>query len=453
MKFQVAVHVRAGHPAIKLIIFDMRKFLLVNPPIYDFAAHDFWLKPYGLLRVASLIKSAGGEVIFFDFMDRNHPDVPKTRTDRYGRGKFFHVEVPKPPVLDFVPRKFKRYGVPEEHFVRFLKETGDIYAVLIATGMTYWYLGVLEVAETVRKIHPESKIVLGGIYTSIMPEHAKETIEPDFIDNRNPLALLDYLELPAENLTPDFSPDWSLYPKLDYGVIKLTDGCPFRCTYCAVWKLAPRFRVRDIELVMSELDHFARRGIKDIVFYDDALLVRADRGLLPFLERIPPGRFRFHTPNALHARFITSEVARKMKTAGFETIYIGYETTDPVRQEMTGGKVTAEAFLNAVENLLSAGFSREQITVYLLMGLPGQPPEEVEAGIREVAKLGLKVMLSEYSPIPGTPDGEKARRIIDISEPLLQNNIVFPIAYYGIETVRRLKALKQLANAGKLSQQ
>jgi hypothetical protein len=28
------------------------KILLVNPPIYDFSAYDFWLKPYGLLRVA-----------------------------------------------------------------------------------------------------------------------------------------------------------------------------------------------------------------------------------------------------------------------------------------------------------------------------------------------------------------------------------------------------------------
>ena len=32
-----------------------RRILLVNPPIYDFAAYDFWLKPYGLLRVAGLL--------------------------------------------------------------------------------------------------------------------------------------------------------------------------------------------------------------------------------------------------------------------------------------------------------------------------------------------------------------------------------------------------------------
>jgi len=32
------------------------RILLVNPPIHDFAAYDFWLKPYGRLRVAGLLR-------------------------------------------------------------------------------------------------------------------------------------------------------------------------------------------------------------------------------------------------------------------------------------------------------------------------------------------------------------------------------------------------------------
>ena len=35
------------------------RILLVNPPIYDFSAYDFWLKPYGLLRVAGYTARAG----------------------------------------------------------------------------------------------------------------------------------------------------------------------------------------------------------------------------------------------------------------------------------------------------------------------------------------------------------------------------------------------------------
>jgi hypothetical protein len=32
------------------------RILLVNPPIYDFSAYDFWLKPYGMPRVAGFLR-------------------------------------------------------------------------------------------------------------------------------------------------------------------------------------------------------------------------------------------------------------------------------------------------------------------------------------------------------------------------------------------------------------
>ena len=51
------------------------KVLLVNPPIHDFSAYDFWLKPYGLLRVAGYLRH---QVDFrlFDYLDREHPLLP-----------------------------------------------------------------------------------------------------------------------------------------------------------------------------------------------------------------------------------------------------------------------------------------------------------------------------------------------------------------------------------------
>jgi len=35
------------------------RILLVNPPIYDFSAYDFWLKPYGMLRAAGFLRGQG----------------------------------------------------------------------------------------------------------------------------------------------------------------------------------------------------------------------------------------------------------------------------------------------------------------------------------------------------------------------------------------------------------
>jgi len=53
--------------------------LLVNPPIYDFTAFDFWLRPYGMLRVAGQLRSC--KLTVFDHL------VSRKR-DAFGRGRF-----------------------------------------------------------------------------------------------------------------------------------------------------------------------------------------------------------------------------------------------------------------------------------------------------------------------------------------------------------------------------
>jgi hypothetical protein len=55
--------------------------------------------------------------------------------------------------------------------------------------------------------------------------------------------------------------------------------------------------------------------------------------------------------------------------------------------------------------------------------------------------LGIRLMLSEFSPIPGTPDGEKCRRSVDLEEPLCHNKTAFCLRFLGEEHVNRLKSL------------
>jgi hypothetical protein len=62
-------------------------------------------------------------------------------------------------------------------------------------------------------------------------------------------------------------------------------------------------------------------------------------------------------------------------------------------------------------------------------------------------QLGIRVMLSEFSPIPGTPDGERCRHWIDMDEPLRHNKTAFVIARLGASEINRLKTL-----AGRLNE-
>jgi hypothetical protein len=43
--------------------------LLINPWIYDFAAHDLWSKPLGLLMLAGLLRAQGYNLSLLDCLD------------------------------------------------------------------------------------------------------------------------------------------------------------------------------------------------------------------------------------------------------------------------------------------------------------------------------------------------------------------------------------------------
>lgn len=418
------------------------RILLVNPPIYDFSAYDFWLKPYGLLRVAGYLRGQA-ELTLFDFLDRFHPQLPATlspRADAWERGPFYAEPVPKPAPLAAIPRTYRRYGVPRQGWQTFLAQHQPFDVALIQTVMTYWYPGVQEVIRDLRAAMPHTRIVLGGVYATLCPQHAQGLgvdliIERDHLD---PLwALLQ--------LTPQLQelPLWEAYTDLRVGVLKLADGCPFKCTYCSVPQVYPPFTARPLERSLAELAWLRQCGARQVAFYDDALLFQPERILIPFLQQVLQRglEVNFHTPNALNARFITPEMATLMVQAGFKTFYLGFESHAYRWQRATGGKVYGHELAQAVEYLVRAGADMSQITAYLIMAHPQTEQQDVEASMHFAHDLGLRLMLSEFSPIPGTPDGERCREWVDLDEPLWHNKTVFPLQLLGAPEVQRLKML------------
>ncbi len=423
------------------------RILLVNPPIYDFAAYDFWLKPYGMLTVAGYMRSKA-DFRLFDYLDRRRPFVlarEKLASDRWGRGRFYCENIQSPAVLEEIPRYFRRFGLPRHMFTDFLKNENTFDFVFIQTTMTYWYLGVEEVVEDVRQISPKAKIVLGGNYVTLCPDHA-QTLGADFIVDSNDLQpLWEYIQIVPD---PSQPPLWEAYPELTAGVLKLTDGCPFKCTYCSVPKVYGRFKSRSVEHSLAELEFLRDLGTGNIAFYDDALLFEMEKTLIPFLEKVVERNLRvnFHAPNALNARFISSNLAELMVRAGFRTFYLGFESASVQWQKSTGSKVFSEELERAVEHLKRAGAEPSNITAYQILGHPRIGIQDLETSMRFVHGLGIRGMLADFSPIPGTPDGECCRKWVDMDEPLMHNKTAFPIILLDFDETNRLKDLQRMLN-------
>ncbi|MBC8481831.1 MAG: radical SAM protein [Planctomycetes bacterium] len=425
-----------------------KRILLVNPAIYDFTAYDFWSKPYGLLTVAGYIRGKA-QFSLFDYMDRQaqfaEKETNNLKSDKWGRGNFYKQKIPKPPALKDIPRHFHRFGLPRHYFQKFLQENKNFDFALVQTVMTYWYPGIAEVIEDIREYSPQTKIVLGGNYATLCPDHAA-TLGADFnLSGIDLEPLYKYLDLKPDYTQPAL---WQAYDKLETAVQKISDGCPFRCTYCSVPKVYPGFSERPTVRSIAEFEMLLDRGIKNIAFYDDALLYKADQLLIPFLKEVIKrnSQTNLHTPNALNARFITDQIAEVMLEAGFKTFYLGFESSSEQWQKKTGGKVVSDELSQAVNRLVKAGAEPQNITAYQILGHPDSDIQHLEKSMHFVNSLGIRGMLADFSPIPSTKDGKKSEKWVDMSKPLFHNKTVFTIIKAGFEQSNRLKDLQRKLN-------
>jgi radical SAM superfamily enzyme YgiQ (UPF0313 family) len=363
--------------------------------------------------------------------------------------------------------------------------------------MTYWYLGYKEVIDELKKHWPRTKIVLGGPYSMICSEHAKN-LGADFIFGDDVAMLATAKQTPTAGVGAnqifknpvigddgaEQLPQWGLYKNLTTAAMKITCGCPFKCTYCSVPIFCDGFTARPIEQVIEELKYLISLGVKNIAFYDDALLYKSDEVLKPFLryvienginpapivpcqnpEKISSTNVNrndfglaitknnrcgvnvsFHTPNALNARFIDKGLADLMIKAGFKSFYLGFESRADEFQKQTGSKVFDNEFARAVKNLIAAGADKSSITAYLMLGHPRFEIQDVEESMKFVHNLGARIMLADFSPIPGTPDGRLAEKYVGMNEPLMHNKTAFPIILFGDEEVTRIKDMCRKLN-------
>jgi len=441
--------------------------ILINPWIYDFAAYDLWAKPLGLLYLASQLRTMGFAVHLIDCLDIHNPlmekigSLKKPVRRQYGTGKFWKQTLPKPTQLSGIPRPYSRYGITPQIFAKELKKIKRPAAILVTSLMTYWYPGIFEAIRLVKDIHPDVPVILGGIYATLCPEHARRYSQADFVISSPgqywPAELGDTLC----GIIPDFStkkkvepflpyPAFDLLTKMDYVCISSSFGCPFRCAYCASPYLSPPFLKREpLELLEEVLFWHKSYHVRDFAFYDDALLVDAQSHIGIFLEEVVSRdlHLRFHCPNGVHITYINRGIADLLYKAGFKTIKLGLETSDTELHEDLGRKFSEGEFERAVTHLKKAGFTASQIGAYVLVGLPGQTYGQVAETITRVGKVGAMPYLSEYSPLPHTEMWKEAVAVsrFDLtSEPLFHNNSIFPC--WNGEALEKVSALKNMAH-------
>lgn len=432
----------------------MTKILLVNPPIYDFAAYDLWAKPLGLLYLSSILKQQNTDIQFFDYMDRNYPDIPKQESNKYGCGHYIQQEIIKPKVISNIKRKYHRFGIPEDIAEKFFQNTEKPDIIILGSIMTYWYLGVIEVSKLLKKIFPYVPIILSGIYATLCNEHAGtiKTIDEVIIgsfDNFNPVFKKYNINVTLNSNFANFPlPDYSFYKNKEYIVLKTSIGCPFKCDYCAQYILNNNtYTIKNPLTIKEEICKLTGENVKNIAFYDDALIFNSNKLIKVLLKELQKdGKiFYFHTPNGLHARFLDEELAELMFNAKFVQPRFSLETSNSQEQKNSNNKVSNMEYERTIKYLNKAGYKQGEYITYLLIGMPGQNIENIRESIKYVHNLGSRISLSEYSPIPYTKDWQNLPDELK-QDPLTQNNTYFMTLNKDYDKLVKLKEFAKQLN-------
>lgn len=304
-------------------------------------------------------------------------------------------------------------------------------------------------ANEIKKIMPEVPVILGGVYCTLMPEHAMENRSFDYCVlgegefvlkkllngiNRNQLPeSLDGIAFRIKNqivIKPqvEFINDLDSLPlpalhKIDfkkYGYVNekfsisntrdalpvckiyTSRGCPAGCNFCAVENIdGAMFRFRSVESILGEIEFMIESyGVKEIVFYDDNLLFNKTRAKELFRQIIKRKYNIKFKPANVAIYSLDEEMLDLMSEAGCTMLVFAIESaSERVLSEIMGKPLSIKNVPHIVEYAKELGF---RCAALFVIGNPDETWDEIQQTIHFAESLDIYVHFSIATPLPKT---------------------------------------------------
>jgi anaerobic magnesium-protoporphyrin IX monomethyl ester cyclase len=212
---------------------------------------------------------------------------------------------------------------------------------------------------------------------------------------------LDALPFPARHLARN-----ELYVRPDTGEPQTTiitnRGCPHRCIYCLANQVAGLAnRYRSVDNVLAEIrECVERHGITSFLFRSD-LFTQNTRWVRELCQATLDAGLQVSWACNARVDTVDAETLGWMRRAGCWLIAFGVESGDQRTLDRVEKNATVAEAHRAIALCRDAGIKS---SVYLLMGLPWDTRESIEALIGFACELDPDVVEFFYPyPFPGTP--------------------------------------------------
>jgi hypothetical protein len=245
--------------------------------------------------------------------------------------------------------------------------------IYVTSLFTWAWRPVWEAIKHYRRIFPNAEIWLGGLYASLLPDHALESGA-------------DYVYVGIFRDVEDLPPDYDLLESTerwrgwDGSIIFSSRGCPFKCGYCAVPIIEG-----EVSMVKYSIKHLIHPKHRRIIILDNNILSSPSWRNI-FDELIEIGKI-VDFNQGLDARFINDEVADKLSKMKLSIVRLAYDRKS-MRQYVE----------KAIKLLNHYGIGGRKIIVYCLFNYTDDPEDFFER-IRDILNLGAVAYPMRYEPI------------------------------------------------------
>jgi anaerobic magnesium-protoporphyrin IX monomethyl ester cyclase len=294
----------------------------------------------------------------------------------------------------------------------------------------------LEIAKQSKKVLPESFVVIGGPYPSMMGPHLlteHEEVDATLIGEAEFTFLelvkrlrngerLEFVEglifrendkIKSNPLSNLISPlDQIPYPAREelkmqlygenVGTIFTSRGCPQQCIFCSRPVFGRTWRGHSPDYVLEEIEHLREHyGISNLNILDDNFTVDLAR-----VEKILDGiiakkwKTKIYFWNGMRVDHMTRNLLLKMKKAGCTAINYGVESVEAEVLSFIRKGITLDQVENAVKLTREVGI---RANVFLMIGNPGDNIKVVDKIMEFARKMHVDgVHLSMATPLLGT---------------------------------------------------
>jgi len=243
--------------------------------------------------------------------------------------------------------------------------------VYVTSLFTWAWKPVWRAVRYYKSLYPEAEVWLGGLYATLMPDHAR-------------MSGADIVYKGLFKEAEDLMPAYDLVPEWDGSIIFASRGCNRRCPYCAVWRIEG-----PINSCRRSIKHLVWPGHTRIILWDNNILQspywRDVFEELIWFSRVKGMKIDFN--QGLDARLITDEVAELLSKMKLLCVRISYDHVSMRRHVK-----------RAIELLASHGIRRRSILVYMLYNFQ-DTPDDLFKRMRDVLSWGAVVYPMRYEPL------------------------------------------------------